>query len=71
MQNANASPAPKDESANALPDVLAGPLLRRIEPKRVVLWLVGSRPLALRLTLLPTDEAPRDIALDDDTCQCL
>ncbi|SFQ01522.1 alkaline phosphatase D family protein [Pseudomonas borbori] len=34
-----------------LPDVLAGPLLRRLEPGRVVLWLVASRPLALQLCL--------------------
>lgn len=60
-----------DESSSALPDVLAGPLLRRIEPQRIVLWLVSSRPLAMRLRLLLTDEAPHDIALDEATCQCL
>ena len=34
-----------------LPDVLVGPLLRRLEPTRLVLWLVGSRELTLTLRL--------------------
>jgi len=34
-----------------LPPVLAGPLLRRLEPSRLLLWLVGSAPLALTLRL--------------------
>ncbi|WP_110649125.1 alkaline phosphatase D family protein [Salinicola peritrichatus] len=34
-----------------LPDILAGPIVRRAESRRLVLWLVASRPLALRLTL--------------------
>jgi len=36
---------------SSLPSVLAGPLLRRIEPKRLVLWLVASRQLTLTLKL--------------------
>ncbi len=28
----------------ALPPVLAGPLLRRLAPDRLVLWLAASRP---------------------------
>ncbi|MHA6491940.1 metallophosphoesterase family protein [Pseudomonas borbori] len=36
---------------SSLPDVLAGPLLRRLQPDRLVLWLVGSRPLSLTLQL--------------------
>ncbi|WP_343230581.1 hypothetical protein [Salinicola acroporae] len=35
-----------------LPDILAGPILRRAAPRRLVLWLAASRPLELRLTLL-------------------
>jgi len=31
--------------------VLAGPLLRRVEPGRIVLWLVASRSLKLSLLL--------------------
>ncbi|WP_251977812.1 alkaline phosphatase family protein [Salinicola avicenniae] len=34
-----------------LPAVIAGPILRRATPRRLVLWLVTSRPLALQLTL--------------------
>lgn len=43
--------------------VLAGPLLRRLEPRRLVLWLVGSRELALTLRLEVAGHT-RDIALD-------
>lgn len=52
---------------STLPDVLAGPLLRRLEPTRLVLWLVGSRELTLtlRLPLLG------DIALDASRCQVI
>jgi hypothetical protein len=38
-------------NTDTLPAVLAGPLLRRLEPRRLVLWLVGSRALELTLTL--------------------
>ncbi|NER62556.1 alkaline phosphatase family protein, partial [Pseudomonas sp. MAFF212428] len=34
-----------------LPKVLAGPLLRRLEPQRLVFWLVGSEPLQPELQL--------------------
>jgi len=54
-----------------LPSVLAGPLLRRLEPDRLVLWLVASRPLQLTLRLAPGDRAERDHPLDDDACQRL
>ena len=36
---------------DTLPAVLAGPLLRRLESRRLVLWLVGSRALQLTLQL--------------------
>ncbi|PTU78201.1 hypothetical protein DBO86_15725 [Pseudomonas indoloxydans] len=52
-------------TATALPDVLAGPLLRRMEPGRLVLWLVASRALRLQLWLRPDDQAPHLHALDD------
>jgi hypothetical protein len=48
----------------ALPDVLVGPLLRRLEPTRLVLWLVGSRALALTLRL----QGRVDIPLDGGQC---
>ncbi|MGP0172906.1 alkaline phosphatase family protein [Pseudomonas sp. NCHU5208] len=53
-----------------LPDVLAGPLLRRLEPGRLVLWLVASRELPLQLCLQPEGEADRILKLDAH-CQYL
>ncbi|KAA0946953.1 alkaline phosphatase family protein [Pseudomonas sp. ANT_H14] len=58
--------------ADTLPAVLAGPLLRRLEPGRLVLWLVGSRALALTLRLQFTQderEHTLDINLDATLCQ--
>lgn len=51
-----------------LPAVLAGPLLRRLEPRRLVLWLVGSRALALHLRLHLADQT-LEIALHEGHCQ--
>jgi hypothetical protein len=47
-----------------LPEVLAGPLLRRAEPGRVLVWLATSVPLAVSgevfaLAAPPDDERPR------------
>lgn len=50
-------------SHHPLPDVLAGPLLRRLEPGRLVLWLVASRELELQLCLQPEGEAQRTQSL--------
>ncbi|SEN32146.1 hypothetical protein SAMN04487857_113154 [Pseudomonas sp. ok272] len=50
-----------------LPNVLVGPLLRRLEPTRLVLWLVGTRELALTLRL----PLQGDIALDASRCQVI
>jgi hypothetical protein len=47
----------------SLPPVLAGPLLRRLEPKRMVLWLVASRELKLAMRLQPAQRAALDIDL--------
>ena len=47
---------PTPDNLISLPPVLAGPLLRRLEPTRVVLWLVGSRELALTLRLQRSEE---------------
>ena len=47
----------------SLPLVLAGPLLRRLEPKRVVLWLVASQELKLALRLQPAQGTTLDIPL--------
>lgn len=54
----------------ALPDVLAGPLLRRLEPGRLVLWLVASRPLHLQL-LLQADGAGEQRHALAEHCQQL
>jgi len=61
-------PAPAD----FLPPVLAGPLLRRTEPGRLVFWLVGSRPLTLSLVLASeAHQLQRSIRLDGPACQRL
>ncbi|WP_110655260.1 alkaline phosphatase D family protein [Salinicola halimionae] len=45
-----------------LPDILAGPILRRAAPQRLVLWLAASRPLEFQLTLITDDVArPHDL----------
>lgn len=49
--------------------MIAGPILRRLEPQRVVLWLIGSEPLSLRLSLTPTGGAPQQYPLDASTCR--
>ena len=54
--------------AGTLPDVLAGPLLRRLEPQRLVMWLVGARELPLTLRLHVAEQT-RDISLDQRQCQ--
>ncbi|MGY2399557.1 alkaline phosphatase D family protein [Pseudomonas sp. SDO5271_S396] len=55
-------------SSAPLPAVLAGPLLRRLEPRRLVLWLVGSRALELTLELhLPT----RLLSINLDHCRVI
>ena len=54
--------------SDTLPTVLSGPLLRRLEPQRLVLWLVGSRELAITLRLQVAGQT-RDITLDQHHCQ--
>lgn len=59
-------------STETLPAVLAGPLLRRIEPTRLVLWLVGSRALELSLIVeSKAHELRRVVPLDGTLCQQL
>ncbi|QEA39234.1 alkaline phosphatase family protein [Pistricoccus aurantiacus] len=56
----------------SLPAVLAGPILRRSDPERILLWLVGSRPLSLELVLSPQDDSmPRHHVLSADNCRVL
>ncbi len=52
--------------------VLAGPVLRRVDPHRLVLWLVARRPLALELVLHEAHgHAPRRLTLGDSQCRVL
>ncbi|WP_371855100.1 alkaline phosphatase D family protein [Pseudomonas sp. Irchel s3h17] len=60
-------PALPLDTQSPLPAVLVGPLLRRLEPTRLVLWLVGSRALTLTLRL----STGGDIALDASRCQVI
>ncbi|WPC05008.1 alkaline phosphatase D family protein [Pseudomonas benzenivorans] len=62
---------PSAAPSNALPAVLAGPLLRRLEPQRLVLWLVGSRALSLRLCLCHGGAEQSDYPLDERHCRVL
>ncbi|WP_233440428.1 alkaline phosphatase family protein [Modicisalibacter coralii] len=60
-----------DSTTDSLPDVLAGPLLRRTEPGGVTLWLVASRALDLTLTLYPGDAPAECHTLDAAACRRL
>lgn len=64
------SPAPSDTAA-PIPLVLAGPLLRRLEAGRLVLWLVAREPLSLRLVLQPEGDGPFSMAIEGDVCRRL
>ncbi|MGE8186280.1 alkaline phosphatase D family protein [Pseudomonas sp. NPDC086278] len=58
---------PLPDDCPSLPPVLAGPILRRLEPARLVLWLVGSRPLSLTLRL----QNREDMRLDGGQCSVI
>ncbi|MEC9481974.1 MAG: alkaline phosphatase family protein, partial [Halomonas sp.] len=73
--SAHAVPGTSSDTIDTLTDlldgpILAGPLLRRVEPTRLVLWLAAIRPLDLRLALYPSAEAPRSLCLADEV-ECL
>ncbi|MGO3207251.1 MAG: hypothetical protein ACTIJ3_09985 [Halomonadaceae bacterium] len=48
---------------NTLPDILVGPLLRRISTTRLVLWIIASRPLNMALVLRPGQSDTETIGL--------
>ncbi|WP_033941771.1 hypothetical protein, partial [Pseudomonas aeruginosa] len=52
---------------DTLPLVLAGPLLRRAEPERLVFWLATSCPTTIELVLASEGEAERRIRLAEGT----
>ncbi|MFC0710660.1 alkaline phosphatase D family protein [Azorhizophilus paspali] len=62
---------PPPSATSALPPVLAGPLLRRLSPERLILWLVGSRPLQLSLQLACAGSQQHLVALDAPLCRRL
>jgi hypothetical protein len=62
---------PTLQTLAALPCVLAGPMLRRQEPQRLVLWLVGSRPLPLTLHLSGEQLPAIELTLDEQQCQVI
>ncbi|WP_429205676.1 alkaline phosphatase family protein [Massilia sp. UYP11] len=51
--------------------MLAGPILRRLEPGRLLLWLVGSEALDLTLELAPQGAAARRLRLDGAACRVI
>ncbi|SEM16186.1 alkaline phosphatase D family protein [Halomonas daqiaonensis] len=57
--------------ASPLPEVLAGPILRRLSAERLVIWLVGSQPLELGMMLHPTGHPPRRLTLNERRLQRL
>jgi len=64
-------PRPAPATDTTLPPVLAGPLLRRLAPERLVLWLVGSRPLQLSLQLaFSAEQGPEEQLLELDASRC-
>lgn len=63
---------PASSSTENLPAVLAGPILRRLEPGRLVLWLVGSQSLALTLRLQVSGETgSQELQLNEQQCQVI
>lgn len=52
-----------------LPPVLVGPLLRRLSPDRLIIWLVTSKPVVMTLWLKPEGHAAQVHTLGDEHCQ--
>ncbi|MEX5508171.1 alkaline phosphatase D family protein [Pseudomonas paralactis] len=57
------------QTDDILPAVIAGPLLRRLEPQRLVIWLVGTRALTPTLRLYLPQGETLDSVLDEQHCQ--
>ncbi|SDU30476.1 metallophosphoesterase family protein [Halopseudomonas salegens] len=53
------------DSADTLPPLLTGPILRRCSADRLAIWMVVSEPLALTLKLQPMGEPEREVPLAD------
>lgn len=63
--------APEKTVLHALPDVIAGPMLRRLLPERMTLWLVASRALTLTLVLERSGQRSMRLPLDESQCRQL
>ncbi|WP_456269584.1 alkaline phosphatase family protein [Kushneria sp. AK178] len=63
--------APEKSVLQPLPDVLAGPMLRRLLPERMTLWLMASRPLTLTLVLERDPARSMHLPLDASQCRRL
>jgi hypothetical protein len=57
-------------SAGSLPLVLAGPILRRCAPDRLVLWLAVREPARVRIALDAGDSQPRERLLAPGEAGC-
>ncbi|MYL24951.1 alkaline phosphatase family protein [Halomonas alkaliantarctica] len=68
-----ASIATASPDVASLPDILVGPLLRRVTSGRWVMWLVASRRLSLTLALTPSEGETQRYLLtaQSDAAQCL
>jgi hypothetical protein len=60
-------------TGNALPLVLAGPLLRRSSPQQLVLWLAVREPVRARITIDPGEVPALDrlVAPGQPGCRCV
>ncbi|ARS53281.1 alkaline phosphatase D family protein [Kushneria konosiri] len=63
--------APEETVLHDLPAVIAGPMLRRLLPERMTLWLVASKPLSLTLVLERQDGRSARLPLDEKRCRRL
>jgi hypothetical protein len=48
---------------DTLPDILVGPILRRISSTSLVLWIIATRPLNMTLVLRPGQSDAESIGL--------
>jgi len=70
FEQIEATPTSLKMSTTALPLVLAGPILRRLTPQRLTLWLALREPLRARLTLTHDGESRPPYRLEPGTAAC-
>ncbi len=59
-----------DVTETALPLVLAGPVVRRVTPRSLVLWLAVREPVRVRIDLAPTGRPAQRYTLGPDSHGC-